>query len=507
MRVGAKPQDPVSTVWQFDVLDEKGTLTTMPNLNWQSVLVSSEHNWRRIVRALRFAWSLALLALALLLAFLPVLERPVLGAGASLTLPAPESRAKNIILFIGDGMGFNHTEATSYWATGQQAGLTMQQCPFQLACSTYPARSIGYDPDRAWEGAEYVKLGATDSAAAATALACGIKTYNAALGVDFNGKPRTNVLERAERWGKATGVVSTVPFSHATPAGFVAHQPRRNDYHGIAEDMLCNSAADVIIGAGHPWYDKDHKKLDTAKFTYISEATWGKVMAGAAGADANGDGSPDPWTFLEETASLKALGSGPTPERVFGLVEVGSTTQQGRSGDANALPFVAPLTADVPTLKDLTLAAINVLDEDPDGFVLMVEGGAIDWASHSNQTGRMIEETLDFDKAIQAAFQWVEANGGWEENLIIITADHECGGLGKPDSQKGLEPVINRGEGQAPGLQWYSGGHTNSLVPVYAKGAGAELLKLVADQEDSIRGAYLDNTEIPLVMTRAMGPH
>ncbi len=452
-------------------------------------------------------WGTLLLALALMLAFLPVLERPVLGAGASLALPAPESRAKNIILFIGDGMGFNHTEATSYWAEGTEDSLVFQKFPVQLAASTYPARSIGYDPENAWDGTEYIKLGATDSAAAATALATGIKTYNAAIGVDFWEKPRTNTLERAERWGKATGVVSTVPFSHATPAGFVAHQPKRDDYHSIAEDMLCNSAADVIIAAGHPWYDNDHKRLDTAKFSYISEATWGKVMANAAGADANGDGSPDPWTFLEETASFKALGSGPAPERVFGLVQVGSTTQQGRSGDANALPFVVPLTADVPTLKDLTLAAINVLDEDPDGFVLMVEGGAIDWANHSNQTGRMIEETLSFNEAIQAACQWVEANGGWEENLIIITADHECGGLGKPDSKKGLEPAINKGKGQVPDVQWYSGGHTNSLVPVFVKGAGSELFKLVADQHDPVRGAYLDNTEIPLVMMRAMQPH
>ena len=119
----------------------------------------------------------------------------------------------------------------------------------------------------------------------------------------------------------------------------------------------------------------------------------------------------------------------------------------------------------------------------------------------------MIEETLSFNEAIQAACQWVEANGGWEENLIIITADHECGGLGKPDSKKGLEPAINKGKGQVPDVQWYSGGHTNSLVPVFAKGAGSELFKLVADQHDPVRGAYLDNTEIPLVMMRAMQPH
>jgi alkaline phosphatase len=185
-------------------------------------------------------------------------------------------------------------------------------------------------------------------------------------------------------------------------------------------------------------------------------------------------------------------------------VQVASTTQQGRGGDVNAAPFVVPLTTDVPTLKDLTLAAINVLDDDPDGFVLMVEGGAIDWANHSNLAGRMVEETISFNDAITAACAWVEANGGWDNTLVIVTADHESGGLAGPDSKRGLEPVVNQGKGQLPKLEWETSGHTNSLVPVFAKGAGAELLKLVADQQDPIRGAYLDDTELPLVMLRAM---
>ena len=109
--------------------------------------------------------------------------------------------------------------------------------------------------------------------------------------------------------------------------------------------------------------------------------------------------------------------SGPTPSRVCGVAQVYQTLQQDRAGDPTADPYVVPLIQTVPTLEEMTKAALNILDDDPDGFVLMVEGGAVDWASHANQDGRMIEEEIDFNKAVEAVVDWVQANSNWGETF------------------------------------------------------------------------------------------
>ncbi|NPV47049.1 MAG: alkaline phosphatase, partial [Armatimonadetes bacterium] len=148
----------------------------------------------------------------------------------------------------------------------------------------------------------------------------------------------------------------------------------------------------------------------------------------------------------------------------------------------------------------VTEAALRVLGADPDGLFLMVEGGAVDWAAHSNYAGRMIEEQMDFGDAVAAVVRWVERHSSWDETLLIVTADHETGCLTGPGSGPEWKPLVGKGKGQIPGLEWHSGGHTNSLVPVFARGAGAHLLRRAADQQDPVRGPYVDNTEIAAVM-------
>jgi alkaline phosphatase len=144
---------------------------------------------------------------------------------------------------------------------------------------------------------------------------------------------------------------------------------------------------------------------------------------------------------------------------------------------------------------------LNVLDEDPDGFFLMVEGGAVDWASHDQRLGRMVEEMLDFNKSIVTVCGWIEKNSNWGESLVIITADHETGYLTGPGSGGFVwnEPV-NNGIDNLPTIEWHSGTHTNSLVPFFAKGRGAQLFKDKIVGHDPVRGPYIDNTSVAHVI-------
>ena len=410
--------------------------------------------------------------------------------------------AKNVIVMISDGCGYNHVDAASLYQYGQTGVQEYEKFPFQFAMSTYSVGS--YDPDLAWSSFNYVKSGATDSAAAATAMSTGVKTYDAAIGVDVEKNRLKHIAERAEELGKATGVVTTVEFSHATPAGFVAHNESRNNYEDIAREMILDSATDVIMGAGHPWFDDNcNPKATPNTYKYVGgQSTWDGLVAGTVGADADGDGVVDPWTLIQDREEFQALMSGPAPKRVCGVPEVYTTLQQARSGNGKADPYVVPLNETVPTLAEMSRGALNVLDNDQDGFFLMIEGGAIDWAGHANQSGRVIEEEIDFNKAVKAVVDWVQKNSNWGETLLIVTGDHETGYLTGPGSgqEEGYAPVwtplVNNGKANLPGMQWNSGEHTNSLIPLYAKGDAARFFKVYADESDPVRGEYIDNTEI-----------
>jgi alkaline phosphatase len=426
---------------------------------------------------------------------------------------------KNVILMISDGWGYHHIAATDYYQHGKTGSQGYERFPVRVAMSTYPLGG-SYDPARAWSSFDYVKSGATDSAAASTAMSTGTKTFDGAIGVDSAASDLVHAFQVAERSGRATGVVTSVQFSHATPAGFVAHNVTRNDYAGIAHEMIYDTATDVIMGAGHPCFDANGVSngcTGTAKYVGGAE-TWADLTDanGALGADANGDGRRDSWRLVQSRDQFASLARGRTPDRVLGVAQVAQTLQQGRTCTATAVnpltgvtactdtAYTVPMTKTVPTLTEMSRAALNVLDNDRDGFALMIEGGAVDWAAHANSLGQLVEEQIEFNAAVEAVVQWIAKNGGWDDNLLVVTGDHECGYLTGVGSDPRWMPVLTRGRGAMPLAEFHSGDHTNGLIPLFAKGEGSAQLARSANEYDPRRGSYLDNSEVGATMRRLL---
>lgn len=445
--------------------------------------------------------SVSLIVLALVLAAILITNS---------LIPSNDTVPKNVIIFISDGCGYNQVEAASIYQYGEPNRQIYATFPIQYAVSTYSSSGEGYKSDSAKVNFEYIKRKPTDSAAAATAIFTGVKTYNGLLGVDASKAPVENIMERAEKLGKSSGVVTSVQFCHATPAGASVHNVGRGNYEEIALDMF-NSQLDVIMGAGHPLYDNNSQRVNEANYRYIgNQETWEALLAGKIGNDADGDNEPDPWKLIQNRSDFQKLMNGSTPKRILGIPKVDATLQQSRAGDQMANPYVVSLNDSVPTLAEMTSGALNVLDNNPKGFFLMVEGGAVDWACHGNQSGRVIEEEIAFNEAVEAAINWVEKNSSWDETMIVVTADHETGYLTGPNSgvkvgiagtkKSVLNPLMNNGKGKLPGMEWHVTNHTNSLVPLYAKGVGSERFHQFADEHDSKRGKYIDNIEIAKVI-------
>lgn len=451
-----------------------------------------------------------------------VLACLLLVAGALPSLAA--AMPKNVILMISDGQGYNTVEATKFY-TGNPA--VYESFPVQMGASTYSAGEAypnnnqfhegegGYDPAKAWTDFNYVKTGYTDSASAGTALATGVKTYDAAIGKDVFGNDLYNIVQIADDYGKATGVVTSVELSHATPATMVAHNASRNNYAQIALEMYA-SDLDVIMGTGNPEFDSNGAPATKSTKYVGGDTAWAQLKDPA-------DGVYDDWTLIQTKADFEALANGtftPATDRLLGVPQVYSTLQYDRNStkdrdgngvinfadsydimpaqDPNPLNDKDPFIATVPTLEVMTQGALNLLSKDKDGFFLMVEGGAVDWANHGNHMTRMLEEQIDFNASVQAVVDWVEEYSSWKDTLLIITADHECGHLWGPNSNadQKFNPLVDNGPGNLPGYEYNSGSHTNALVPVYAKGKGAMNLNFFADQTDPVRGKYVDNTEI-----------
>jgi len=410
---------------------------------------------------------------------------------------------RDVILMIADGCGFAHAEAASHHATGQPRSQVYWTFPVALAMSTHPAGG-SYDPERAWNDAGWLHERVTDSAAAITAMTTGVKTHNRRLAVGPDGEVLPTLAEAFERTGRATGVVSSVLITHATPAGFAVSHPDRNEYEAIGTKMLLGSTLDVIMGPGHPTYDNDGLLRRDPRYRFVGgERTWRAVLAGEVATDADGDGQADPWAVLETPAALAALrAQAAPPARVLAIPRVHETLQSKRGGDQQADAYAVPFTPGLPTLAELSLAALHVLEQDPDGFAVMIEGGAVDWAGHDRQPGRLIEEQHDFDAAVAAVVQWVDDRGAWDRTLLVVSSDHECGHVCGPDDGSALPPVRGRGAGAMPEFTIRSGQHTNALVPLFARGVGASALLELADGRDPVRGAYLDNTDLGAYLQR-----
>ncbi|MBK8167168.1 MAG: alkaline phosphatase [bacterium] len=413
---------------------------------------------------------------------------------------------RNIILMIADGCGYPHLQAGALWRDGADRFPELAALPVQLAVATF-AEGGSYDGDTYWAKGPAGQP-TTDSAAAITALTTGQRTHNGRLAVTPDGAPLPTIVEAMERGGRSTGLVTSVPFAHATPAGCAVNNEDRDRYLEISRDLLTRSPLDVLMGAGHPDFDRQGFAVKMAEYRFVGgQDTWEGLRAGTTGGDADGDGWPDPWRLLEDPEAVRALAAGEAPPRVAVVARVRETLQQQRIGDRQAAPFAEPPLTGVPTLAEMTRGALNVLDDDPDGFFLMVEGGAIDWAGHNRQPGRLVEEVVGFVEAVGAVLAWVAAHGGWEHNLLLVTADHETGYLGGPAPATGPEPAClaslplePRGPGVPPGLRFNSGDHTNALVPLAAAGPGSTRLTAVAGDVDPVRGLWLPNVAIGVLL-------
>jgi len=407
---------------------------------------------------------------------------------------------KNVIVMISDGCGDNQIRATDlYWGTSQayeSFPVRVHMCNYSW--TTLQGDPTGYDAAQAWTDFNYMLLRPTDSASAATAMSTGVKNRDNELDVDPIDRHRLfTVTERAKQLGKSTGVITTVPWSHATPAGFCAHNVSRNNYAQIAVEMLDSCNLDVIMGAGHPDYDDNHHLTSVHNYNYVGgQDKWNQLVNGT---------TPLGWTLIQTRAEFQALQTGPTPARVCGTFQCATTSQEVRTPAEAANSPVAPYTVpfnDVPSLAEMSRGAINVLDENPNGFFLMIEGGAIDWTGHANQQGRLIEEETDFNQAVDAVIAWVEANSNWNETLLIVTGDHECGYLWGPGSgaPATFNAPVDHGPGNLPGLWYYSGNHSNQVIPFFAKGEGSQWFSQYATHTDPVRGSYVDNTDVAHVV-------
>ncbi len=323
---------------------------------------------------------------------------------------------KNVIFCIGDGMGFEAVKAAGYYAYGETGTLSFEAFPHRAEMATYAADSP-----------------MTDSAAAATAMATGYKVNNGVISMEFpgSGTPLKTLLEIFKAQNKWTGLVSTTYITHATPAAFAAHNPERNNLADIAHDYLHLTRPNVLLGGGGNGLTE--KDAEAAGYTVVTDRE--------------------------------------------GLLNLDTDTENcvsGQFGDTN-IPYIFDGSDDLPQLSEMVSVALDILCGAQDGFFLLVEGGRIDHAGHSNDIERNILETIEFSKTVQTIFDGV---AGRDDTLILVTADHETGGL---------KVHKNNGKGQVPDISWSTGGHTVSNVPLYGWGRNAERVGGIMNNTDLIK--------------------
>jgi alkaline phosphatase len=329
-------------------------------------------------------------------------------------------RAKNLILIIGDGMGTTQVTAGRVALRGAGGILWLQTLPSGALVRTQSASSL-----------------VPDSAAAGTALATGVRVANGAVSIDPSGRPLKTLFERAREQGLAAGLITTTDIADATPAAFSAHVSSRKDELEIARQQA-TGGMEVLLGCGPE--------------KFLPRSRGGERKDGVDLVDALRKSG---YAVTLDPAALAPSGSG----RLLGLF-----------AEANR-----------PPLPTLTKSALETLSHDPDGFVLLVENEEIDSASHNHQLGRLIRGMAELDEAVRVALEFAKADGN---TLVVVTADHESGGM---------ELVDSKTEGTL-GVRWATGNHTAQPVPLYAWGPGAASF-----------GGEIDNTEVHALLAKALG--
>lgn len=472
----------------------------------------------------------------------------VLEANAS----GKRGRAKHIILFIGDGMQLEHEIAASRYLFGRDTELSFHKLMYKGYVATWDVTTynryalagglppytptgfnptVGYDPLRggfkpspaqnSGNSDAYfltklpLKIPATDSASAATAWSTGIKTEDGNIawkpGDPPDGALKTIAELLREQEGFSIGVVSSVPFSHATPAAHVSHNVNRNHYTEIAKEIIRTLQPEVVIGGGYPG------QSGTGKFNYLGEEDYHFLK------------SPDPaspYLFVERESGVDgsvslldaAHEAAEQGKKLFGLFGgPGGNFEPPVAHDFPETPLVARATTENPLLKDATLAALKVLGRDADGFFVMIEQGDIDWANHASDFQRMVGTVWDLHTAVQAAIDFVnqpEDGIDWSNTLLIVTSDHSNSymrlraGLKAGDlpTQVGTcgygGPACTYPEGE---VSYATTDHTNELAMLYAQGAFH-----ISDFKKNEGKWYpcsriIDNTQLFHIMAEAAG--
>ena len=315
--------------------------------------------------------------------------------------------AKYVFFFIGDGMGPVQVNAAERYLASMEDRAGIIPLAMNLAPST------GFITT--YSQSKYI----TDSGAAVTALATGNKTSNQTLSMDAEHRyPYKTIAETAKERGLKIGIITTVDIDHATPAGYYAHQPKRSNYYEIGI-QLANSNFDFFGGGGFRNIT-DPKGIDSINVIDLAKK--------------NG------FLFVNNKTAFKYLEPG--AGRVLFVHPAVS--------DDYAMPYSIDLDEGSITLPQITQKAIDMLN-NPDGFFIMVEGGKIDWACHGNDAATTIHDVLAFDEAVKVALEFYSAHK--KNTLIVITTDHECGGMTMGTSYGDSNMDLSK-------LQWQSGSFT-----------------------------------------------
>jgi alkaline phosphatase len=413
------------------------------------------------------------LSLWILAIFFVSAALPMAAMGAEME-EGTDDGAKSVIFLIGDGMGYAQVTAARWEKAGGD------QPDYQPTLENYQNTKL-YMDEMEYAGhmsTHSLNSWITDSAAAITALATGQKTYNGVISVTnvtdrgavmghenaiAVAIPLKTVLEMADEAGKATGVVTTTRVTHATPAGYYAHSADRDWENDIALQCI-ESGMEVAMGGGASKFSFDNRSL-------LEEAV------------------PLGWTVVRNESELAATDPAAT-ERLLGIFT-----------DSHMSYELDRDSAVEPSLAEMTETAIEVLSKDEDGFFLMVEGGRIDHADHARDYKRTVVDTVAFDDAVKVSLDYAAENPA---TLVVVTADHECGGLVlsaiTAEYTEGWMP--NFGSGAYPTNETYAdfnileeASHTSTDVPLFATGPIAI---------EFSRG-LIDNTEVFTLLKEAMG--
>ncbi|MBS3807756.1 MAG: alkaline phosphatase [Bacteroidales bacterium] len=349
-------------------------------------------------------------AIVLTISFMGLACKSDSGTQAAGQADQKSDQPKNIILMIGDGMGVSQI----------YAGMTVSEQPLVFE----QFKNIGFT--KTFSANDYI----TDSGASGTALATGRKTNNGHISMSPTGDTLTTILELAEENGLSTGLISTSSILHATPASFIAHSKDRHDYAGLARDFM-KTEVDVFIGGGYGQFGNRKDNLNLV--SQLKEKDY---------------------QVLRDMTAIQSVSEG----KLAGFTAEGHNPKYSE-GRGDMLP-------------NATQTALNILDNNSEGFFLMVEASQIDWGGHDNDTEYLVNELLDFNRAVEKALDFARKH---PNTLVIVTADHETGGMG-----------LNGGDMKKHQVKasYTSKGHTGVMVPVFAIGPGSGQFRGIYDNTD-----------------------